>query len=280
MHLRTKCWQWNTLVILYRSGSGGTSSGSVHCPRGHLQACSIISDDDGGMWRARGCQDSLWHDTSELVITRTPTSQIASRLGDPEDYWIVHYSTITPVDSMAVPANCNNCANDPSIQDGGQEAQANLGVVVGVLGGMWLVGVVVLIVVPLVRRRNRRRARDIMRSKGDIDSGYQPSRRSSFRHQKMFSGPDAHVLLPLLDPLRPVSTLTWSDLHSRSLSIDSTDGGDTYVSPTNNATTSHRSPGEQPPVMGRGEACCGWHALVTAIQAQSDSTGAPVQERV
>ena len=95
---------------------------------------------------------------------------------------------------------------------------------------------------------------------------YLPSRRSSLPHQKMFPGPVSKKppLLPLiLDPLRPISAISWSDLRSRlSLSsaglshradpdeadpyldvedtqIEMTDDTDEMSLPTNGATVSH-----------------------------------------
>ncbi|KAI8974007.1 hypothetical protein BD414DRAFT_539926 [Trametes punicea] len=182
---------------------------------------------------------------------------------------------------MAVPAYCEDCgANDPSSQRHGDrppnQPPANLGVVLGVLGGCALVALVVVIVVPLVRRHVRRHgsifsapSRRSYRTVRDGDPEqeadadvntrdlYLPSRRSSVPHQKMLSGPDAHPFLPLLlDPLRPMSALTWSDFRSRtkspsastdSLSVAMSDDGEppgTDNAPslsTNRATTSHRS---------------------------------------
>ncbi|KAI9064565.1 hypothetical protein FKP32DRAFT_1611151 [Trametes sanguinea] len=147
---------------------------------------------------------------------------------------------------MAVPAQCTNCANDsfPGSQQQPQQPQPqpppSIGVVLGVLGGCALVAIVVAIVVPLVRSRLRRKGSilsapslrsyrrvrdvDLEQHPAGVDvnpSGlYLPSRRSTIRHQKMHSGPDAHpFLLPLLlDPLKPISALTWSDLRSRTRS--------------------------------------------------------------
>ncbi|KAI0665681.1 hypothetical protein C8Q78DRAFT_1063547 [Trametes maxima] len=194
---------------------------------------------------------------------------------------------------MAVPAKCANCANDPSSQQqpyqpNTNQPYANLGVVLGVLGGCSLVALVVVIVVPVVRRRvhqrgsigslssrPRRSSYRKVRDR-DVESGqpsdaaaggtYLPSRRPSFRHQKMFAGPDAQPLLPLLlDPLRPISALTWSDFRSatrpRSLSPSARSRASASPSTaslampdddpaatddkasfgTNHATTSHRS---------------------------------------
>ncbi|KAI0629075.1 hypothetical protein C8Q77DRAFT_1281004 [Trametes polyzona] len=199
---------------------------------------------------------------------------------------------------MAVPAKCVNCANDPQPHPPNppQQPPANLGVVLGVLGGCALVALVVAIIVPLVRRRGRRAGSILSVSRslyrrvldGDLvernaDAGtntntnentdglYLPSRRPSIRHQKLFAGPDAQPLLPLLlDPLRPISALTWSDLRTRSSSPHSSsstgtsadtsepsmqDEDEYRVDPdapgagidrasslsTNRATTSHRS---------------------------------------
>ncbi|KAI0645306.1 hypothetical protein C8Q79DRAFT_1011385 [Trametes meyenii] len=196
---------------------------------------------------------------------------------------------------MAIPAKCMNCANDPSSQQqpyqpNTNQPYANLGVVLGVLGGCSLVALVVATVVPVIRRRVHRQDligslsgrprrssyrkvndRDVERGQpSDATAGgtYLPSRRPSFRHQKMFAGPDAQPLLPLLlDPLRPISALTWSDFRSatrpRSLSPSArsrasasagsstaslampdddpaaTDDKASFV--TNHATTSHRT---------------------------------------
>ena len=98
------------------------------------------------------------------------------------------------------------------------------------LGGLCLVALLVAVVVPLVRRRVRQ-APSVFSAAGrsssthcrysractrDMEDGlYLPSRRpSSALHQKMFPGPDEKPLLrPLiLDPLRPISALSWSDL--------------------------------------------------------------------
>ncbi|EIW54531.1 uncharacterized protein TRAVEDRAFT_23569 [Trametes versicolor FP-101664 SS1] len=158
---------------------------------------------------------------------------------------------------MAVPAKCENCANDPQNRPSYPiQPPANLGVVLGVIGGCALVALVVAIVVPLVRRRARpnpsasvrrslyRKVRD-----GDVERGaevdartnarvlYLPSRRSSFRHQKVFAGPDAQPLLPLLlDPLRPISALTWSDFHSRRSKSQSQSPPRTSTSSTDGTT--------------------------------------------
>ncbi|OSC99801.1 hypothetical protein PYCCODRAFT_1479622 [Trametes coccinea BRFM310] len=175
---------------------------------------------------------------------------------------------------MAVAAQCANCANDPPQQP---QPPPSLGVILGVLGGCALVAIVVAIVVPVVRTRIRRkgsilsapslrsyrrvRDADLEQDRAGADENarglYLPSRRSSIRHQKMSSGPDARpFLLPLLlDPLKPISALTWSDLRSRtgtstssdSLSIPMADDDDparterTASTSTNRATTSHRS---------------------------------------
>ncbi|KAI0755188.1 hypothetical protein C8Q80DRAFT_416749 [Daedaleopsis nitida] len=52
----------------------------------------------------------------------------------------------------------------------------------------------------------------------DVEDGvYLPSRRSPLLHQKMFPGPEKKAPRPLiLDPLRPISAITWSDLDRRS----------------------------------------------------------------
>ncbi|KAI0365558.1 hypothetical protein BV20DRAFT_725662 [Pilatotrama ljubarskyi] len=183
---------------------------------------------------------------------------------------------------MAVPAQCQDCANDPSSQNepyspNPSQRPANLGVVLGVLGGCSLVALVVTIVVPLVRRRVRRAGSIFSSSRssyrkvrdGDVEGNavadanaehlYLPSRRPSFRHQKVFAGPDAQPLLPLLlDPLRPISALTWSDFRSRTKSPSASTDSDSLAMPddvdlpdpaatdktslsTNRATTSHRS---------------------------------------
>ncbi|KAI0759976.1 hypothetical protein BD413DRAFT_607385 [Trametes elegans] len=193
---------------------------------------------------------------------------------------------------MAVPAKCENGANDPSsphepYQPNPNDPPANLAVVLSVLGGCSLVALLVAIVVPLARRRVHRRASIVSTTRsayqrvhdGDVDverdvdahvnahdgDMYLPSRRPSIRHQKMFAGPDAQPLLPLLlDPLRPLSTLTWSDLRSRSKSPGASTDSESLSLPmpdddlpvrggtlspdaasltTNRATTSHRSTG-------------------------------------
>ncbi|KAH9856045.1 hypothetical protein C2E23DRAFT_563976 [Lenzites betulinus] len=141
---------------------------------------------------------------------------------------------------MAVAAKCANCANDlhPSHP---HQSPANPGVVLGVLGGCALVALVVAVVVPLVRhRRHRPPVLTVRRSlyhrvrtgSGDVERDadadwrgggivglHLPSRSSPVRHQKLFAGPDARPQLHplLLDPLRPLSALTWSwsDLPSR-----------------------------------------------------------------
>ncbi|KAI0741201.1 hypothetical protein C8Q76DRAFT_765584 [Earliella scabrosa] len=122
---------------------------------------------------------------------------------------------------MAVAAECKNCAAD----------NASIGVVLGVVGGLSLVALLVAVVVPLVRRRVRRRGPILSasrrstgtryryskaRTSDDIEDGmYLPSRPSSLLHQKMFPGPDKNPPRPLiLDPLRPISAITWSDLRS------------------------------------------------------------------
>ncbi|RDX54362.1 hypothetical protein OH76DRAFT_1087222 [Lentinus brumalis] len=139
---------------------------------------------------------------------------------------------------MPPPAACSNCANDSSSAPPAQQ-QANVGVVLGVLGGLCLVAIVVVVVVPLVRRRVRRREPVLpspssnhsyrkARTSDIEDEMYLPSRRPSFLHQKMFPGPDGKPLLKplILDPLRPISALTWSDLRSGANSpSSSTDPG-------------------------------------------------------
>ncbi|KAI0654010.1 hypothetical protein C8Q70DRAFT_550773 [Cubamyces menziesii] len=188
---------------------------------------------------------------------------------------------------MAVPAQCENCANDPYSHlpphAHPQSSSFSLPVVLGVLGTCSLVAFVAAILVPLARRHVHRRGRisiapsrsfyskvsdgDLEQDAGadaDANAGgvYLPSRRPSFRHQKMLAGPDAQPLRPLLlDPLRPISALTWSDLRSRTKSPSastcaSTDSlssilmldDDPAAAPsdqaslaTNRATTSHRS---------------------------------------
>jgi len=113
---------------------------------------------------------------------------------------------------------------------------ANLGVVLGVLGGLALTGLFVLIAVPLARYRKRHSR---VSTQEDVESGFFGSRRSSFRHQKMQrvevpSGPG--VLLPLIDR---VSNITWSDLRSKNSSTDSMKEEVDYSFRTDNATTSH-----------------------------------------
>ncbi|KAI0332927.1 hypothetical protein GY45DRAFT_365141 [Cubamyces sp. BRFM 1775] len=188
---------------------------------------------------------------------------------------------------MAVPAQCENCANDPYSHlppHAQSQRSLSLPVVLGVLGACSLVAFVAAILVPLARRHVHRRGRisiapsrsslyskvrddDLEQDAGadaDANAGgvYLPSRRPSFRHQKMLPGPDAQPLRPLLlDPLRPISALTWSDLRSRTKSPSastcaSTDSlssilmldDDPAAAPsdqaslaTNRATTSHRT---------------------------------------
>ncbi|KAH9834224.1 uncharacterized protein C8Q71DRAFT_859879 [Rhodofomes roseus] len=129
---------------------------------------------------------------------------------------------------------CANCVGDTPGDD--QTRSVNIGVVLGVLGGMALIALVVFAVVPVARRQTRRR----VGSRGDEESGFLPSRRSSSRHQKMQleepAGPD--VLLPLIDP---VSTITWSDLRSKNASADSFQEAGLYSFRTGDATTSHPS---------------------------------------
>ncbi|KAL6310516.1 hypothetical protein BKA93DRAFT_20766 [Sparassis latifolia] len=137
------------------------------------------------------------------------------------------------------PANCPNCATDsPSSSEGRDyDRTMNFGVVMGVLGGMALVMLFVLIAVPLARCRRRRTG---VSTREDVETSFLTSRRSSFRNQKMPSGPDA--FLPLIDP---VSTFTWSDLHTKNLRTDSMDQAATYSFPTDKAPTSHKSRGRR-----------------------------------
>ncbi|KAI0827858.1 hypothetical protein BC628DRAFT_1338005 [Trametes gibbosa] len=161
---------------------------------------------------------------------------------------------------------------------------ANTDVVLGVISSCALVAFAVAILVPLVRCRaeailtvNGSLYRKVL--DGDVEGGadadangggvglYLPSRRSSFRHQKVFAGPDTQPsLILLLYPLQPISALTWPDLHSRARSsrasigcnslamadeddyADSDDATGGAAQPdrasslsTNRATTSHRS---------------------------------------
>ncbi|RPD64312.1 hypothetical protein L226DRAFT_533601 [Lentinus tigrinus ALCF2SS1-7] len=140
---------------------------------------------------------------------------------------------------MAPPADCKDCANDSSSSPPDQQ-NANVGVVLGVLGGLCFVALVVAVAVPLIRHRVCRRQYILSptRSKhrysnaptSDIQDGMylpSPGRPSSF-HQKMYPGPDEKPLLKplILDPLRPISALTWSDLRFGSNSASpSTDHG-------------------------------------------------------
>lgn len=148
-------------------------------------------------------------------------------------------------------ATCTNCPTEPplspSSEDLGYDHSISFGVVMGVLGGMALVMLFVLIVVPLVRCRkgirNGRSARKSSRS-DDVESSFLASRRSSFLNQKMEAPSGPRALLPLI---HRVSTFTWSDLRSKNLSADSMDQVATYSFHTDKATTSHLEPGQRTP---------------------------------
>lgn len=129
---------------------------------------------------------------------------------------------------------------------------------------MALVAVVVFVVVPSVRRYQRKRGNS-MRGAGDLESSngsrrsrwaFSASRKSSSaarrqsRHhhhgEKTGGGPDG-LMQPLLPELAEVSTFTWSNQqqskNSSAESVDELDVADVYSLPTNDATLSHRSTG-------------------------------------
>ncbi|TCD66538.1 hypothetical protein EIP91_001259 [Steccherinum ochraceum] len=165
---------------------------------------------------------------------------------------------------MASPA-CANCSNTPQQSDNSQGARddndpLSLPVILGVLGGMALVSLVVLLIVPLMRRRRYKQG---YRYPGDVEdsisaysSRFRPGSLLSYigrskhqppvRHQYKTPGPDA--LLPLTLPT--VSTFTWSDMRSPRASIDTdeeedVDRFDADSFPTDHATMSHRSEYDQ-----------------------------------
>ncbi|KAI0716027.1 hypothetical protein C8T65DRAFT_738269 [Cerioporus squamosus] len=160
---------------------------------------------------------------------------------------------------MPPPAACTNCPDDSSSSPPTQQ-EANLGVVLGVLGGLCLVALVVVVVVPLVRRRVRRRQSILSgrtashsyrkaRTSDIEDEMYLPSRRPSFLHQKMFPGPDEKPLLKplILDPLRPISALTWSNLRfgSKSPSSSTDHGSDELAHPDSQFDLGIADPADQ-----------------------------------
>ncbi|KAK7691687.1 hypothetical protein QCA50_005087 [Cerrena zonata] len=195
---------------------------------------------------------------------------------------------------MAIPAECPNCnqsAGDPINQQNqssnGTSPSPNLGVIFGVLGGLALIAFIVVIVVPLSRRRqarNIRVARDVENSstserRPSLLSFLSHQRQSPFHHKKTGAGPD--TLLPLLTPF---STFTWSDLQgSNNESTDTIDDRDgmekveVYSFPTDNATISHH--GQDGWAAGGRSVKTGERSESSAWSAHVSASGLPSPQR-